>query len=195
MGRELYETVPVFRQTIKRCEEVLLGKTPRPLTSLLYADPAEPVSALAPEFLPVASFAVQYALAEVWRSCGLEPALVLGTGTGECIAACCAGVVSMEDALLLLIELGKGNHRQAEELARQIRPQAAAVPWFAAEPRAESPDRVAARRRVCGSAAFRIAERELLWLFGDGISVGLRGIRQVGHQVVGPAFLQPALRF
>lgn len=134
MGRDLYDTVPVFRQTIQRCEEVLLGKTPRPLSSLLYADPAEPVSALAPELLPVASFAIQYALAEVWRSCGLEPALVLGTGTGECIAACCAGVVSMEDALLLLIELGKGNHRQVEELAHGIRPQAAAVPWFASEP-------------------------------------------------------------
>ena len=134
MGRELYDTVPAFRQTIKRCEEVLLGKTPRPLTSLLYPEPAEPVSALAPEFLPVASFAVQYALAEMWRSSGLEPALVLGTGTGEYIAACCAGVVSMEDALLLLIELGKGNHRQGEELARQIKPQAAVIPWFAFEP-------------------------------------------------------------
>ncbi|MGA9718644.1 MAG: type I polyketide synthase [Acidobacteriaceae bacterium] len=139
MGRELYETVPVFRQTIQRCEEVLLGKTPRPLSLLLYADPAEPVSALAPEFLPVASFAVQYALAEVWQSCGLEPALVLGTGTGECIAACRAGVVSMEDALLLLVELGKGNYRQAEERARQITPQAAAVPWFAAEPQQQNP--------------------------------------------------------
>ncbi len=134
MGRELYDTVPAFRQAIQRCEEVLLGRTPRPLSSLLYADPGEPVSALAPEILPVASFAIQYALAEVWRSCGLEPALVLGTGTGEFIAACRAGVVSMEDTLLLLIELGKGNHRQAEELAHQIRPQAAAVPWFAAEP-------------------------------------------------------------
>jgi len=69
------------------------------LSSLLYPEPGESSPALAPEIRPVASFAIQYALAAVWQSCGLQPALVVGSGTGECIAACCAGVVSMEDAL------------------------------------------------------------------------------------------------
>jgi acyl transferase domain-containing protein len=49
-----------------------------------------------------ALFAVEYALAQVWRSWGIQPDVVLGHSTGEYVAACVAGVFSLEDGLKLI---------------------------------------------------------------------------------------------
>ena len=51
-----------------------------------------------------ALFALQFALAELWRSWGIEPDAVLGAGVGEYAAAVIAGVMSCEDALKLVAE-------------------------------------------------------------------------------------------
>jgi acyl transferase domain-containing protein/acyl carrier protein len=132
MGRDLYEAVPKFREVIQRCEDILLDAIGRPLTSLMYPQSgANP--AIAPEILPVVSFAAQYALSEVWRSCGLEPALALGMGTGECIAACVAGVIRLEDALPLLLSLERDNPQDAEAFATRISYSAPRLPWLTAE--------------------------------------------------------------
>ena len=51
-----------------------------------------------------ALFAFEYALAEMWRSWGIEPYAVLGHSVGEYVAACIAGVFSLEDGLRLIAE-------------------------------------------------------------------------------------------
>jgi microcystin synthetase protein McyG len=39
MGRQLYETQPIFRQTIDRCNEILRSYLEQPLLSVLYPEP------------------------------------------------------------------------------------------------------------------------------------------------------------
>src|SRR5690606_14304099 len=59
-----------------------------------------------------AMFALQYALAELWRSWGIEPGVVVGHSAGEYVAACVAGVFSLEDGLKLIAKRGELTQRQ-----------------------------------------------------------------------------------
>ena len=51
-----------------------------------------------------ALFALEWSLAELWRSRGVVPSAVLGHSVGEIAAACVAGVMSMETAMELTVQ-------------------------------------------------------------------------------------------
>ena len=54
-----------------------------------------------------ALFTVEYSLAKLWMSWGINPAAMMGHSVGEFVAACLAGVMPLESALKLVAERGR----------------------------------------------------------------------------------------
>ena len=108
MGRTLYETQPVFRQALDRCEAILQGALNPSLLSVLYPAASESPSQLdQTAYTQPALFALEYALAKLWQSWGVSPDVVLGHSIGEYVAAHLAGVFSLEDGLKLIAARGR----------------------------------------------------------------------------------------
>lgn len=102
MGRQLYETQPTFRATLDRCDAILRSELDRPLLSVLYPADGESSPLDETAYTQPALFALEYALAELWQSWGITPKALMGHSAGEYVAACVAGVFSLEDALKLI---------------------------------------------------------------------------------------------
>ena len=100
MGKELYETQPIFRRTLDRCAELLKDYLRESLQEMLWGGAAHLLQQT--EYTQPALFAVEYSLAEMWRSWGIEPSVVLGHSVGEYVAACVAGIHSLADGLKLI---------------------------------------------------------------------------------------------
>ncbi len=108
MARELFDTEPVFADTVRRCAQAVDPILPRPLLEVLFStdrDAAETLRNTA--FAQPAIFAVEMGLARLWQSWGVEPDVVLGHSVGQYAAACVAGVFSLEDGARLIAERGR----------------------------------------------------------------------------------------
>jgi phthiocerol/phenolphthiocerol synthesis type-I polyketide synthase C len=106
MGRELYETQPTFRKIIDQCDKILRPLLEKSVLSVLYPPAGETSPIDETAYTQPVLFALEYALAELLRSWGIEPDAVIGHSVGEYVAACLAGVFSFEDGLLLIAERG-----------------------------------------------------------------------------------------
>jgi acyl transferase domain-containing protein len=104
MGRQLYETQPTFRAALDRCDALLRSHLERPLLSVLYPEEGKDSPIDETGYTQPALFALEYALSEMWRSWGIEPSVVMGHSVGEYVAACVAGVFSLEHGLMLIAE-------------------------------------------------------------------------------------------
>jgi len=110
MGRELYQTEPLFREQIARCAELLKPHLDVDLRSILYPSEDQTVAAKQLQQTAItqpALFAIEYALAKLWMAWGIQPQALLGHSIGEYVAACIAGVFSLEDALMLVALRGR----------------------------------------------------------------------------------------
>lgn len=103
MGRGLYEAQPAFANALDECARLVEPHLDRPLLDILFSDEAEESSPLGQTcYTQPALFALEWSLAELWRSLGVMPSAMLGHSLGEYVAACQAGVMTLEDGLRLV---------------------------------------------------------------------------------------------
>ncbi|RKH43262.1 polyketide synthase [Corallococcus sicarius] len=131
MAHGLYRHAPAFRATVDACAEVLKPLLGRDLREVLF--PKHPESPEAAEALRQTSFAqaalftVEYALAQLWWSWGVRPGALVGHSVGEFVAACLAGVFTLEDALHLVAKRGLLMQAQAPGSMLSVRLSAEAL--------------------------------------------------------------------
>lgn len=108
MGAQLNEQEPVFREAVAVCAGLLQEHLGLDVTRLLCPTPAE--TTLAEEkltqtrFAQPALFTMEYALARLWLSWGIQPAAMIGHSLGEYVAATLAGVFPLGRALEIVAE-------------------------------------------------------------------------------------------
>ncbi|NJN10672.1 MAG: acyltransferase domain-containing protein [Richelia sp. RM1_1_1] len=111
MGKELYEIEPVFRKHIDECCEILKSHLDVDLRTILYPNHEQTEIARQQlqqtQITQPALFVIEYALAKLWMSWGISPVAMIGHSIGEYVAACLAGVFSLEDALTLVAVRGR----------------------------------------------------------------------------------------
>ncbi|MEM8530663.1 MAG: amino acid adenylation domain-containing protein [Chloroflexota bacterium] len=102
MGQQLYTTQPTFRRVLDQCALLLEPYLDQPLLDIVFASPDEDGQLHETIYTQPALFAIEYALAELWKSWGITPDVVMGHSVGEYVAACMAGVFSLEEGLRLV---------------------------------------------------------------------------------------------
>jgi len=134
MGHGLYEDTEVFRNGVDRCAQILHPYLGIDIRKILYPDGktftsggkskgidlkkmlARSADASTDQhatelnktlYAQPALFTIEYALAQLWQSLGIVPAAIVGHSMGEYVAACLAGVLSLEDALRLVATRAK----------------------------------------------------------------------------------------
>ncbi|WP_159058623.1 FkbM family methyltransferase, partial [Streptomyces europaeiscabiei] len=157
MGRDLYRDFPVFKTTVDRCAEALTAELGLDIRDVIFTaagrpEPTATGNALAMDLRRMlgldtreqsaeeqrlnatrmaqpALFVVEYALAALWESWGVRPTAMIGYSLGEYVAATLAGVLSLEDALVLVArraalidELPEGTMLAVMLPEEQVRP-------------------------------------------------------------------------
>ncbi|BAZ33696.1 amino acid adenylation domain-containing protein (plasmid) [Cylindrospermum sp. NIES-4074] len=107
MGRELYQTQPAFRTALNYCEQILRPELQISLLDVLYPSAGKTSLIDNTAYTQPALFALEYSLYQLWTSWGIQPHAVMGHSVGEYVAACVAGVFSLEDALKLIVRRGQ----------------------------------------------------------------------------------------
>lgn len=110
MGRDLYESEPVFRDAMDRCLGLLQDMIDFDLKALMYPAKGDEETADAelqiPSRLCPAVVATEWSLAQLWKSWNIEPAGMIGHSLGEYVVACLAEVLTLRDMLTLVVLRG-----------------------------------------------------------------------------------------
>jgi len=101
MAKELYHNVAAFRDRLDCCADLLRPHIDFDLRQVLYSDATAASELDRTDVAQPALFAIGYALAGVWQDLGLRPRGLIGHSFGEYVAACLAGVFTLDEALRL----------------------------------------------------------------------------------------------
>ncbi len=111
MGAGLYRMDPVFREHADQCAELLRACLGTDLRPILYPDrpfaESDVLQFAQTHFTQPALFITEYALAKVWMHWGITPEAMIGHSIGEYVAACLSGVMSLQDALVIVAKRGE----------------------------------------------------------------------------------------
>ncbi|MFC6156233.1 amino acid adenylation domain-containing protein [Kribbella jiaozuonensis] len=108
MAAGLAARFPVFRSVLDECDRVYHEETGGSLLELLLTPAAGTAEGVWPtETAQPALFAFELALARLWQSFGVQPALVVGHSVGEYAALCVAGALSLQDGVRLTAKRGE----------------------------------------------------------------------------------------
>ncbi|MDF3293942.1 type I polyketide synthase [Streptomyces silvisoli] len=107
MGRELHATEPVFASHLDQCAEALRPELGFDVRDLVLHHDASPARLMSTDVAQPALFAVEYALARLLIDWGIEPDAMVGHSLGEFVAACLAGVFTVEEAVRLVTLRGR----------------------------------------------------------------------------------------
>jgi acyl transferase domain-containing protein len=103
MGRGLYEALPVFRNTVDECTAIMRRTFPERFENMTVEQLLGWINGKTSGELSLTTlFILQYALARHFMSVGIKPAALIGYSSGEYVAACLAGIFSLQDALTLV---------------------------------------------------------------------------------------------
>ena len=107
MAAELYRTEPSFRDDVDTCANQLEPHLGVDLRKVLYGE-GEDASVLKQTALAQPCiFVIEYALARLWMRWDVQPQAMIGHSVGEFVAACLAGVFTLEDALDIIATRGR----------------------------------------------------------------------------------------
>ena len=106
MAAQIYRTHSVFRDAMDRCHALARPHLEHGLLDVIFAGDSDAALVNRTDYTQPALFAVEYALTELLKSWGVAPAAVIGHSLGEFAAACTAGVITLEDAMQLVIARG-----------------------------------------------------------------------------------------
>ena len=99
MGKDLYESEPVVRAVLDRCNKVLREERNTSLLDAMFGQTGNLSDLTQP-----AIYAMESALTALWSSVGIQPSVVVGRDIGEIASAQAAGVFSLEDGLRVALE-------------------------------------------------------------------------------------------
>ncbi len=113
-GQALYESEPIFREVLDRCDAALREVRGASLVDVMFGR-AGAGSPDDPAWTQPVTYALECALTALWSSVGVRPDVVLGHGLGEVAASQAAGVLSLEDGLRLAATRGESTASGAPE--------------------------------------------------------------------------------
>ena len=117
--RELFATEPVFQMMIQEFDQRLdshSSQTEQKLFRLQAWLESEDTDSQPSVPGDIKQFVLQAGLTKIWLDWGVEPDAVLGFEVGQYVAACVAGCLCFNDALILLVERSKVNSSDEESL-------------------------------------------------------------------------------
>ncbi|NEU77740.1 type I polyketide synthase [Nostoc sp. UIC 10630] len=192
MGKELYQTEPIFREQVDHCCLLLEPNLGLDLRSVIYPHESEkqvPEQLKQTSLAQPALFVIEYALAQLWMSWGISPQAMIGHSIGEYVAACLAGVMSLEDALTLVAVRGRLMQQMSTGAMLSVSASAAEVKTFLNEDLALAASNAPSLCVVSGSydAVDKIAEK----LTGKGIECRSLHTSHAFHSQMMEPILEP----